>query len=86
MLGGVKNLAWGFAMAPHRLRALVSEFLGAHQMDEEGTCHIFDALFVLLFRYLMLSRVISIGFRASGRWTRKMPVTNLMHCLYFSDI
>ena len=23
MLGGVKTLAWGFAMAPHRLRTLV---------------------------------------------------------------
>ena len=48
-------------------------------MDEEGTCNIFDALFVF-FRYLMLSRALPIGFRASGRWMMKIPVTYLMHC------
>ena len=25
--GGVKTLAWGFAMAPHRLRALVLKYI-----------------------------------------------------------
>ena len=49
-------------------------------MDDEDTSHIFDALF------LLLNRVIPIGFRASGRWTRMVPATYLMHCLYFSDI
>ena len=54
-------------------------------MDDEDTSHIFDALFVFL-RYLLLNWVVPIGFRASRRWTRKMPVTYLKHCLYFSDI